>query len=155
MSATKNKGLGFDPRASIVFAGPVRDACGNDVKEIFEDEATWRLVAETIEIADEDDTPSILLDARTKRSPSATVATRKVLVPMYEITQWVRAAKRACVFCVPVEQVRCVRMPKMPVGVKDDAGRSRVEFVDPDEYLRIRAQAELDAKIEKGEATEQ
>lgn len=146
MSASKSKTQAFDPRASIVFAGPIRDAFGNDRRELFEDEAQWRLVFQS-ETVTEGEAPSAILAPGQAPTHQRSITLH---VPMYEVTQ-VRNG-RACVLFVPVEQVRAVRFPKVPVQFTNDDGKVvQVQLLDPHEAAAMKRAAEKDAELVKGE----
>lgn len=107
--------------AKIVFAGPIEDARGKEVRELYEDEADWRMVVELMRVP---------VGAAPAQGPTLVgiqappqMQMMPVPVPMYEIRQNVpERANEIVLWHVPVAQVRCVRIPHELVEIRDARG---------------------------------
>lgn len=125
-----------DVRASIVFVRPIRDARGVLVSELFEDEASWKLTAQRINVQ-LGPTPSPLLVGVKQPIPQQLAH----IVPVYEVTQLV--GEHAVVFLVAAESA-VLRMPCGVVTERNIADGTEQQRIMPYREIvaRQRAQSE-------------
>lgn len=138
-----------DERASIVFAGPVRDANGRMVHELVYGEAIWRLTAMRIDPDPSTEPSALLVPGHAQATPP--MPPPAIFVPVYVVTQVDPETGCAAVFHVPFHQVRAVREPRVVVQVQDEDGSTHPQLMDPREAARARAQAEKDAALVRGD----
>jgi hypothetical protein len=138
--------------AKIVFEGPIEDARGKQVRELYEDEANWELGAQLLNV----ELPAPQQPQRGLAIVGAAAEHPPEIIPVpvagYEIRQPI-GPDEFVFFFVPIAQVRCVRIPHEVVEVRDARGdvaqRVAMRCAAADRYREEREQREL----AKGDAT--